>query len=109
MRRMWVGHGGGDAESVDQLEEQLLRDGPEGYWEWRLAVLEERASDGERVSPVYMAAAQASLMALAFAGASPSAESAALPLAISFERESSSSRIDSCQSPTILPYDFLLP
>jgi TolB-like protein len=61
MRRMWVGHGGGDAESVDQLEEQLLRDGPEGYWEWRLAVLEERASDGEPVSGVYMAAAQASL------------------------------------------------
>ncbi len=61
MRRMWVGHGGGDSESVDQLEEQLLRDGPEGYWEWRLAVLQERASDGEPVSPVYLAAAQASL------------------------------------------------
>ncbi len=61
MRRMWVDHGGGDAESVDQLDERLRRDGPEGYWEWRLAVLQERASDGEFISPVYLAAAQAAL------------------------------------------------
>ncbi len=40
MRRMWVEHAGGDAESVDQLDERLRRDGPEGYWEWRLAVLQ---------------------------------------------------------------------
>ena len=59
MRRMWVDHAGGDAESVDQLDERLRRDGPEGYWEWRLAVLQERASEGEIVSPVYLAAAQA--------------------------------------------------
>ena len=61
MRRMWVDHGGGDAESVDQLDERLSRDGPEGYWEWRLAVLQERASEGEFISPVYLAAAQAAL------------------------------------------------
>ena len=59
MRRMWVDHAGGDAESVDQLDERLRRDGPEGYWEWRLAVLQGRASEGEIVSPVYLAAAQA--------------------------------------------------
>ena len=61
MRRMWVDHAGGDAESVDQLDERLRRDGPEGYWEWRLAVLQERASEGEFISPVYLAAAQAAL------------------------------------------------
>ena len=61
MRRMWVDHAGGDAESVDELDERLRRDGSEGYWEWRLAVLQERASDGEFVSPVYLAAAQAAL------------------------------------------------
>ena len=61
MRRMWVDHAGGDAESVDELDERLRRDGPEGYWEWRLAVLQERASEGEIVSPVYLAAAQAAL------------------------------------------------
>ena len=54
MRRMWVDHAGGDAESVDQLDERLRRDGPEGYWEWRLAVLQERASEGEiRLSGVF--------------------------------------------------------
>ena len=61
MRRMWVDHAGGDAESVDHLDERLRRDGPEGYWEWRLAVLQERTSQGEFVSPVYLAAAQAAL------------------------------------------------
>ena len=61
MRRMWVDHGGGDAESVDQLDERLRRNGAEGYWEWRLAVLRERASEGEFVSPVYLAAAQAAV------------------------------------------------
>ena len=61
MRRMWVDHAGGDAESVDQLDERLRQDGPEGYWEWRLAVLQERMSEGEIVSPVYLAAAQAAL------------------------------------------------
>ena len=61
MRRMWVDHAGGDAESVDELDERLRRDGSGGYWEWRLAVLRERASDGEFVSPVYLAAAQAAL------------------------------------------------
>ena len=61
MRRMWVDHAGGDAESVDRLAEQLRSDGAEGYWEWRLDALEDRASEGEHVSPVYLAAAQASL------------------------------------------------
>ena len=61
LRRMWVDHAGGDAESVDQLDERLRQDGPEGYWEWRLALLQERASQGEFVSPVYLAAAQAAL------------------------------------------------
>ena len=61
MRRMWVDHAGGDAESVDQLDERLRRNGAEGYWEWRLAVLQERASEGEFVSPVYLAAAQAAV------------------------------------------------
>ena len=61
MRRMWVDYAGGDAESVEELDERLRRDGPEGYWEWRLAVLRERASEGEIVSPVYLAAAQAAL------------------------------------------------
>ena len=61
MRRMWVDHAGGDAESVDELDERLRRDGSGGYWEWRLAVLRERASDGEFVSPVSLAAAQAAL------------------------------------------------
>ena len=61
MRRLWVDHAGGDAESVDQLEERLRSDGAEGYWEWRLTVLRERESGGENVSPVYLAAAQAAL------------------------------------------------
>ncbi len=61
MRRMWVDHAGGDAESVDRLAEQLRSDGAEGYWEWRLDALEDRASEGENVSPVYLAAAQAAL------------------------------------------------
>jgi len=61
MRRMWVEHGGGDAESVDRLDEQLRSEGAEGYWEWRLDVLENRVFDGENVSPVYLAAAQAAL------------------------------------------------
>ena len=61
MRRMWVDHAGGDAESVDRLAEQLRSDGAEGYWEWRLDALEDRASEEENVSPVYLAAAQAAL------------------------------------------------
>ena len=61
MIRMWVDHAGGDAESVDRLAEQLRSDGAEGYWEWRLDALEDRASEGENVSPVYLAAAQAAL------------------------------------------------
>ena len=61
MRRMWVDHAGGDAESVDRLAEQLRSDGAEGYWEWRLDALEDRVSEGENVSPVYLAAAQAAL------------------------------------------------
>ncbi len=61
MRRMWVEHAGGDAESVDRLAEQLRSEVAEGYWQWRLDVLEERASGGENVSPVYLAAAQAAL------------------------------------------------
>ncbi len=61
MRRMWVDHGEGDVESVDRLEEQLRTDGAEGYWAWRLEALQERASEGESVSPVYLAAAQAAL------------------------------------------------
>jgi len=61
MRRMWVDFGEGDAESVDLLEAQLRSDGAEGYWQWRLDVLEERVSAGESVSRVYMAAAQAAL------------------------------------------------
>ena len=40
---MWVDHAGGDAESVDRLAEQLRSDGAEGYWEWRLDALEDRA------------------------------------------------------------------
>ena len=61
MRRMWVEHVEGDAESVDRLDEQLRSEGAEGYWEWRLDVLENRVFDGENVSPVYLAAAQAAL------------------------------------------------
>ena len=61
MRREWVENAGGDAESVDQLEERLRTDGAAGYWEWRLEVLQERESEGEDVSPVYMATAQAAL------------------------------------------------
>ena len=61
VRRQWVGQAGGDAESVDRLEEQLRTSGAEGYWTWRLEVLQERASEGEAVPPVYLAAAQASL------------------------------------------------
>ena len=61
MRRMWVEHAGGDAESIDRLDEQLRSDGAEGYWEWRLDALEDRVFEGENVSPVYLAAAQAAL------------------------------------------------
>jgi hypothetical protein len=61
LRRLWVDHAGGDAESVDQLENQLRSEGAEGYWEWRLGVLQRRVSDGEDVSRVYLAAAQAAL------------------------------------------------
>ncbi len=61
MRRQWVEQAGGDGESVARLEEQLRTSGPEGYWTWRVDVLQERASEGEAVPPVYLAAAQASL------------------------------------------------
>jgi tetratricopeptide (TPR) repeat protein len=61
MRREWVENAGGDAESVDRLEERLRTDGAAGYWEWRLEVLQERESEGEDISPVYMATAQAAL------------------------------------------------
>jgi len=61
MRREWAENAGGDAESVDLLEERLRTDGAAGYWEWRLEVLQERESEGEDVSPVYMATAQAAL------------------------------------------------
>ena len=61
MRRMWVEHAGGDAESIDRLDKQLRSDGAEGYWEWRLDALEDRVFEGENVSPVYLAAAQAAL------------------------------------------------
>ena len=61
MRRSWVQDAGGAAESVDRLEERLRADGAEGYWEWRLETLQERASEGETVSHVYVAAAQAAL------------------------------------------------
>jgi hypothetical protein len=61
LRRMWVEHAEGDAESVDLLEDRLRRDGAEGYWEWRLDVLQERTSEGESVSPVYLAASHAAL------------------------------------------------
>ena len=61
VRRQWVEQAGGDAESVDRLEEQLRTDGAEGYWTWRLEVLQERASEGEAVPPVYLAATQAAL------------------------------------------------
>ena len=57
MRRSWVDNGGGDAEAVDRLEERLRAGGAEGYWEWRLEALQERAAGGEEVSQVYMAAA----------------------------------------------------
>ena len=60
-RRMWVEDAGGDSESVDRLADQVLRNGAEGYWQWRLDVLEGRASAGENVSSVYLAAAQAAL------------------------------------------------
>jgi TolB-like protein len=59
LRRMWVEFTEGDAESVDRLESRLREDGAEGYWEWRLDVLREQAAEGELVSPVYLAAAQA--------------------------------------------------
>ena len=69
VRRRWVeqaggnagGDAGADAESVGRLEEQLRTSGAEGYWTWRLDVLRERASEGEAVPPVYLAAAQAAL------------------------------------------------
>jgi tetratricopeptide (TPR) repeat protein len=61
MRRLWVENAGGDAESVDRLEELLGADGAEGYWEWRLDDLQKRAAEGESVSSVYMASAQAAL------------------------------------------------
>ena len=61
MRRQWVETAGGDAESIDRLEERLRTAGADGYWEWRLEHLQERASEGEAVSPVYLAAAQAAL------------------------------------------------
>ena len=61
VRREWVEQASGDAESVARLEEQLLTSGPDGYWTWRVDVLQERASDGEAVPPVYLAAAQAAL------------------------------------------------
>ena len=61
VRRQWVEQAGGDAESIDRLEEQLRTSGAEGYWTWRLEVLQERASEGEAVPPVYLAAAQAAL------------------------------------------------
>ena len=47
--------------SLARLEEQLRTSGPEGYWTWRVDVLQERASEGEAVPPVYLAAAQAAL------------------------------------------------
>jgi tetratricopeptide (TPR) repeat protein len=61
MRRLWVENTGGDAESIDRLDEQLRSEGAEGYWECRLDVLGDRVSRGESVSPVYLAAAQAAL------------------------------------------------
>ena len=61
MRRMWVDHAGGDAESVDRLDARLRSDGADGYWEWRMDVLQERVAQGESVPPVYMAAAHAAL------------------------------------------------
>jgi hypothetical protein len=63
MRRSWVENAGGDAESVDRLEELLRAEGAEGYWEWRLDDLQKRAAEGEgeSVSSVYMASAQAAL------------------------------------------------
>ncbi len=57
MRHTWVEHAGGDAESVARLEELMAEDGAFGYWVWRLEELEARAAWGERVSPVYLAAA----------------------------------------------------
>ena len=59
MRQVWVEHTGGDAESVARLEERMLEDGPEGYWEWRLEELQGRTAEGQPISPVYMAAAYA--------------------------------------------------
>ena len=59
MRQVWVEHARGDAESVARLEERMLEDGPEGYWEWRLEELQGRTAEGQPVSPVYMAAAYA--------------------------------------------------
>ena len=59
MRQVWVEHARGDAESVARLEERMLEDGPEGYWEWRLEELQGRRAEGQAVSPVYMAAAYA--------------------------------------------------
>lgn len=62
MRRMWVEHAGGASESVDRLETLIRDDGAQGYWNWRMDVLHERESDEEnRVSPVYMAAAQVAM------------------------------------------------
>lgn len=59
MRHVWVEHARGDAESVARLEERMLADGAEGYWEWRLEELQGRTAEGQPVSSVYMAAAYA--------------------------------------------------
>ena len=61
LRKDWVAHAGGDEESVERLEDRLLRDGPEGYWDWRLEELNERSGQGGWVSPVYLAAAHAAM------------------------------------------------
>ena len=59
MRHVWVEHARGDAESVARLEQRMLEDGAEGYWEWRLEELQGRTAEGQPVSSVYMAAAYA--------------------------------------------------
>ena len=61
MRRMWVDLADGDEASVDRLEDRLAREGPDGYWEWRLEELQSRSSEAGAVSPVYMAAAHAAM------------------------------------------------
>lgn len=61
MRRMWVDLAGGDEASVDRLENRLSREGPSGYWEWRLEELQSRSSEVAAVSPVYLAAAHAAM------------------------------------------------